>query len=157
MIFETAEGRRVIGQAVGAEGKTTTVKVIQGNYRGGIERIHVEGKEELTCAETARDEFLLRLLLGEVSLYNRSFIEMVWFPKQGNKLGRFQHSAPFSEAFAKLNKSQKEVAAAMISTTESLVIAHGMSLRSRGSVCAEWTYRLQVLLVLEKRRPLPLL
>ena len=128
--MQDSDGRSIVGQAIGADGKRTTIKVVQGNYRGGIERIRVEGREELTCAENARDQFLLRLLHGEITLEQSPFIDLLWFRTQVlTRQSRPSHSVPSALAFVKLNDSQKQVAAAMISTTEDLVIAHGEWLR----------------------------
>ena len=127
--METSEGRQLIGQAIHANGKTTRVQVTSGNFRGDIERVRVEGREELTCAESARDEFLLRLLQGEISLRGSQFIDLLWFPSadQGKRQPRPLYNVPSYTAFAKLNDSQKSVAAAMIAENEPLVIAHGLS------------------------------
>lgn len=126
--METEGGRQVIGRAVRAAGKETTIKLTHGKFQGGIKRIRVEGREQSTCAEIARDEFLLRLLQANVSLYGRLFIQLLWFPPPNfAKTNQPKHIAPTSDAFSKLNDSQREVAAAMISLTEPLVIAHGES------------------------------
>ena len=121
--MESASGQRVTGQAVHAEGRGTTIQVTGGTYRGGIERVRVEGREELTCAENARDEFILRLLQGDVRLRDitRPFIDLVWFPSSDfTRQTRPRHIVPSSLAFTDLNDSQREVSAAMISETEPL-------------------------------------
>lgn len=126
--METKDGQQLIGQAVHAEGKQTTVRVMQGRYHGGIERIHVEGREESTFAETARDIFLLRLLRAEISLCDRLFIQLLWFPPPDlTRENQPQHIELTFAAFSRLNDAQRKVTAAMISSTEPLVIAHGES------------------------------
>lgn len=132
--MQTAAGQRIVGQAVHAEGKTTTIHITQGTYRGGIESVRVEGREGLTCSEHARDEFILRLLQGEVSMQGHRFIDLLWFPPADfTRQTRPEHIAPSSSAFENLNESQREVSAAMISDDEPLVVAHGMAQNFRNS------------------------
>ncbi len=133
--METSRGHRLVGQAVMADGKQTQIQLLKGKFHGNIKRISVLGREELTCAELARDEFILRLLRKEVSLpvhainvRGPQFIEMLWFPKKKTpQRCTLSHVSPLSTAFMDLNDSQRQVVAAMISTTEPLVIAHGTS------------------------------
>ena len=126
--MESVSGQRIVGQALRAEGRGTTIKITAGTYREGIERVRIEGREELTCAENTRDEFILRILQGDVRLRDitRPFIDLVWFPSADfTRQTRPRHPVPSSLAFSELNDSQREVSAAMISETEPLVIAHG--------------------------------
>ena len=69
----------MVGQAVFAEGKTTKIQLMQGQYRNDITRVIVHGREELTCAENARDGFVLRMLQGKITMSNRTLIDLVWF------------------------------------------------------------------------------
>ena len=99
---------------------------MQGNFRGGIERIRVVGREELTLAERAREEFLLLLLRQERSLARSQFIKLLWFaplPSASATL-RVKRTTPSAD-FPSLNPSQGEVADAIVADTEPLVIAHG--------------------------------
>ncbi len=133
--MENAFGQRVVGRAVKADGKQTTIHLLKGNFHGGIERVSVQGREESTCAENGRDEFILRLLRREsylqgeeTSRQGQRFINLLWFPMyEPIRISRPQHTPPRDAAFMDLNDSQRQVAAAMISITEPLVIAHGMS------------------------------
>ena len=86
----------------------------------------MEGREELTCAESAQNEFHLRLLQGEISLEDCPFIDLLWFPS-GEEITKVRsvYAAPSSASFSTLNNSQKQVVAAMISPEEGLVIVHG--------------------------------
>ena len=87
VVLETTHGHTITGHAVHAEGKRTGVVVPGGNgcIRGGeilIERIRTVGREEPTLAERARDEFILRLLRGELpSLVQSPFVRALWFPE----------------------------------------------------------------------------
>ncbi len=116
----------MIGQATSANGKTTKIQLIQGQYRSDITRVTVHGREELTCEENARDEYVLRILQGDIKLIGRPLVDLVWFPSADSLSRKLQHlSPPSNTAFSKLNESQKEVAAAMISPLQPIVIAHG--------------------------------
>ncbi|PSR72688.1 hypothetical protein PHLCEN_2v11383 [Hermanssonia centrifuga] len=126
VILEDSHGGRVVCQAVTAVGKRTTVVPSKGRYQDGIQRVSVEGREEMTCAEKACDAFILRVLRKEINLHDRPLINTLWFPPPTlAKTPRPKHISPVSPAFCRLNTSQRQVAAAMISTTESVVIAHG--------------------------------
>ncbi|KAI0697439.1 P-loop containing nucleoside triphosphate hydrolase protein [Cytidiella melzeri] len=127
VVFETDNGEIVTGQAVTTNGKRTRIQVMEGQYRGGITSVSVQGREELTCAENAREEFVLRILQGKSKLRDRMFIDLLWFPTANSaRAGTPVHPAPpRTKLFMGLNKSQREVAAAMVSPFEPLVIAHG--------------------------------
>ncbi|KAI0090550.1 P-loop containing nucleoside triphosphate hydrolase protein [Irpex rosettiformis] len=123
--FHTNDGRSIIGQAISAEGKTTKIQLTQGQYRSDIKRVVVHGREELTCSENAREEFVLLILQGDIKLTNQLFINLVWFPSGNSARAERPRQPPTTAAFMKLNESQKEVAAAMISPSHPIVIAHG--------------------------------
>lgn len=126
--METTSGQRIVGQAVGSEGRKTTIQITQGTYHGDIQRVRVEGREESTCSENSRDEFILRLLQGKICIRDSQFINSMWFPPTNfSRQTRPNHTIPSSNAFSKLNNSQKQVSAAMISNTEQFVVAHGIS------------------------------
>lgn len=125
--IHTDGGKRMVGQAVSAEGKTTKIQLTQGQYRNDITRVVVHGREELTCAENARDEFVLRLLQGKTTMSNRTLIDLIWFPPETPTPVERSRQTPPTNAFSKLNDSQREVAAAMISDSQPIVIAHGTS------------------------------
>ena len=122
-----------MGHAVRAEGKQTEIKIAGGNFRGGVERIRVIGREELTNAEVARDEFILRLLRRETASLTKSpFISMLWFPsssvprRYAGAWTGMSLSGMRGSAYMMLNTSQKEVVDAMWGDHEPLVVAHGM-------------------------------
>ncbi|TBU59568.1 P-loop containing nucleoside triphosphate hydrolase protein [Dichomitus squalens] len=128
VILETAHGHRITGEAVRAEGKRTGVKVHGGNFRGGIERISVIGREEPTHAERARDGFILRLLQGAISSLTRSpFVRALWFPAPQPRVGRGSGDGEdaWSPQLAALNESQKAVVRAMWADDEPVVVVHG--------------------------------
>ncbi|PIL29510.1 hypothetical protein GSI_08318 [Ganoderma sinense ZZ0214-1] len=144
VVLETTHGRTITGHAVHAEGKRTGVAVHGGNFRGDIQSIRTVGREEPTLAERARDEFILRLLRGEVrSLVQSAFVRALWFPEgppgKGRRTGSYQNQREggddgdedaddeygWSMSFAMLNAAQKEVVRAMWSDDEPLVVVHG--------------------------------
>lgn len=138
MAFETKDGKRVEGQAIGQKGKSTTVR-LKGIIRGGISGVTVYGREELTNAEVASDSFVLRLLQGDVAFgtvkngvneRRSAFIDMIWFTPPKHQFNRVSSTKQtFNQVntplIKKLNGSQKEVAHAMLLDSLPLVIAHG--------------------------------
>lgn len=153
MVLETTHGHTITGRAVHAEGKRTGVVVPGGNGRvhGEIERIRTVGREEPTLAERARDQFILRLLRGELpSLVQSPFVRALWFPEGslgGKGRGRGRGGAETgregsdggdrddgseteyegSMSFVGLNAAQREVVRAMWADDEPLVVVHGAS------------------------------
>ena len=164
MVLETTHGHTITGHAVHAEGKRTGVVVPGGNgrIRGEIERIRTVGREEPTLAERARDEFILRLLRGELpSLVQSPFVRALWFPegslggerrggagtgREGSDEGEQDNDAEYegSMSFAGLNAAQKEVVRAMWADDEPLVVVHGASpalFFYVASASADWSVR----------------
>ncbi|KZT04829.1 P-loop containing nucleoside triphosphate hydrolase protein [Laetiporus sulphureus 93-53] len=127
IVIRDKSGRTIYGQATKASGKTTHIAISRGTYRGGVESIHVVGREEPTNAERARDEFILCLLRGQAYLDSR-FIDAFWFPNS-RKVYRMglEELVSNSKRFERrnLNPSQTKVADAMISEQEAVVITHG--------------------------------
>lgn len=126
VLLSSNRGGDVVGRAIHAHGRSTNIQVLEGNFRGGVKRVCVVGREEATHPEVARDLFLLQLLRGEISIRNRPFIDMLWFSSRGPPIVPIKtERAEDHPSFAMLNISQCAVAAAMITPTEPLVIAHG--------------------------------
>lgn len=131
IVLDTENGHRLVGHAIHVKGKTTTIKLRRGQFRGGIQTVRVVGREEPTNAECARDGFVLRLLRGEATLTN-AFIQLLWFPDRASS-SLWGYPDPYNApAFAHLdlNPSQMRVAGAMIAKIGALVIAHGKSLQA---------------------------
>ncbi|OJT11526.1 ATP-dependent helicase upf1 [Trametes pubescens] len=125
IIIETEQGHSIVGNAVRADGKKTTVKIAGGNFRGNIKGVCVEGREELTSSELARDDFILRLLQGFLpSLVESPYIRMLWFATEKSPRHGPTTIPPLPKTF-KLNRSQEQVVGAMQAETEPLVIVHG--------------------------------
>ncbi|CCM06043.1 uncharacterized protein FIBRA_08289 [Fibroporia radiculosa] len=128
VVLDTEDGKTIYGQAIRAEGKSTTIKVTEGRFRRGIGSIRVVGREEPTNAERARDEFILRVLYGEASLSRSLLIQMLWFPSALGpaQCNITQKSTPENISTEReLNASQARVVESMISLTSPLVIVHG--------------------------------
>lgn len=127
IVFSNSDGTTSYGQAIKAEGKATTVQLVRGRISGTVESVRVIGREEPTNAERARDEFLLRLLRGEISLADSELIQLLWFPTPVvlSRLGAKQRLSSSVFSHLGLNPSQEQVANAMILGAGPLVIAHG--------------------------------
>ncbi|KAH9925853.1 P-loop containing nucleoside triphosphate hydrolase protein [Epithele typhae] len=122
-------------RAVGTNGKTTSLVPLGKNaLQGAVKSVCVRGREEATNEETCMDAYVLALLEGEADLLLSQFVKSIWFPQTGNfrskpssKARREQREAMmvYPAQFAKLNPSQREVAAAMVGDAQKLVVAHG--------------------------------
>jgi hypothetical protein len=122
-IPKRSHGRRTVTSAVTGQG-----------LAGRVSRIIVIGRDDRTCAENARYQFLVSTLTR--SRRRRPvpfFVNAIWFPK--NLKGQSGHQNAGTEPsfgnashLARLNDSQREVATAMLSVSayDSLVIAHGI-------------------------------
>ena len=83
VIMTDTFGRECTGRADGANGRVTDIKFDRGqSLLGGLAAVRVVGKEELTNAERARDEFLLLTLRGELQVTDAKFIRFLWFPQR---------------------------------------------------------------------------
>ncbi|KZT04827.1 P-loop containing nucleoside triphosphate hydrolase protein [Laetiporus sulphureus 93-53] len=127
IVIRDKSGRTIYGRATNASGKTTHIEISRGTYRGEVESIHVVGREEPTNAERARDEFILRLLRGQVYLDSR-FIDVFWFPGPSImadvRLANTSASNSHLE-HVQLNESQRTVTNAMVLGSQSVIITHG--------------------------------
>jgi hypothetical protein len=70
----------VVGRPGHAKGRTTELLSLQGQLVGTVQSIHVIGREELTMAERARDEYILLILMGERKTQTSPFVRAIWFP-----------------------------------------------------------------------------
>jgi regulator of nonsense transcripts 1 len=116
------------GQVREATGKTTNIT--SSTFRGELTSVQVLGVDDPTNPERARDELVLRTLMGECTLWQWDFVRYLWQPsvKDSRKLAAEYELTILSTdpALVKLNPSQTEVVLKM--TTEApLVIVHGKS------------------------------
>lgn len=132
--------RKAGAQAISAKGKTTGLVLLRGQkLPAKITKIQVVGREEFTCAELARDDFIQRILQGRMSLHASPFVNIMWFSGGGKgtdktkkaqsglkRVNVASRSGVGVPTFEELNPSQRRVALAMVSEEEPLVIAHGM-------------------------------
>jgi hypothetical protein len=119
-----SHGRRTVMSAATGQGLT-----------GRVNRIIVIGREDRTCAENARYQFLASTLTRS---HRRRpvpfFVDVIWFPKKlkgqsgRQDAGTEPSVGKASYLLEKLNDSQRGVATAMlsVSTRDSLVIVHGI-------------------------------
>lgn len=121
----TARPKRTNGRhtlAITAQGLTDSVSHIQ-----------VMGREDRTCAEKARYQFLESLATSRRRPVP-FFVNAIWFPKylKGRSGRQDAETGPSfgnaSQLLERLNDSQREVATAMLSVSkrDSLVIVHGI-------------------------------
>ncbi|KAJ7888888.1 hypothetical protein B0H14DRAFT_2562042 [Mycena olivaceomarginata] len=71
VIMTNDSGQELIGHADGAKGRTNDIKFKGTALTGKLAAVRVVGKEELTNAEKARDEFILLALHGELQSEQR--------------------------------------------------------------------------------------
>ncbi|KAH9856840.1 P-loop containing nucleoside triphosphate hydrolase protein [Lenzites betulinus] len=118
--FVKINGGEIHARVAGAKGKQTTLK-LDGKLQGDICKLRVVGREEATCAESARDHFIMQVLQRKLTLNRSSYVKLLWFPT-----GKLSQSVPQVQyEFPSLNRAQRKVANAMISDLDPLVIAHG--------------------------------
>lgn len=125
-------GERVIARAGGSKGRATNIK-FNTSLSGPVDTIRVIGREELTNAERAQYELLVRILQGDIRLPGTSpFIDVIWFTDEKKILNRGEcsmsrYQLDGTPGLDHVNPSQYEVVVAMCSTTEDsgLVIVHG--------------------------------
>ncbi|KAL5498110.1 hypothetical protein ACEPAH_2240 [Sanghuangporus vaninii] len=129
VVLTDVNGREYCGKAKGVEGKRTFIK--QGGIMSNvsIEKVRVEGREESTNHERARDAFLLGVLQGVRILSDPSypFIGFLWFPVLRRlNVGRINNARiRIGQADRPLNQSQANVVEAIINPHRPIVIAHG--------------------------------
>lgn len=118
----------MVGRAVHVEGRHTNLQLLDGQFRGDVQRVRVLGKEEASLAEVSRDMFLLHALREQITLQDRPFIERLWFPSPTPPARPpvDVEAVMRLKEFETLNASQCKVAASMISSSEPLVITQGV-------------------------------
>lgn len=125
VVMTNEDGREFFGRPGKAQGRATTIKFDGARVSGTIESVRVVGRQELTNAERACNEFLLLALQGRCNPLDSQFVRTLWFPTLDDI-----HSAGISEnhllvGFPDLNQSQRKVTAAMVSRSIPMVIVHG--------------------------------
>ncbi|KAI0350750.1 hypothetical protein OH77DRAFT_1001735 [Trametes cingulata] len=125
--FIVINGGELHTTTVDAIGRETTLRISTGQLPTEFKKVHVYGREEPTCAESKRDEFVMRLLQDRASLDRSLFVRLVWLPERNHDVFRRPNSREPAgeEEFSLLNAAQRGVAAAMTARDEPLVIVHG--------------------------------
>ncbi|KAJ6623278.1 P-loop containing nucleoside triphosphate hydrolase protein [Mycena sp. CBHHK59/15] len=121
VILTDSRGREFTGRAQGANGRLTDISFNKKQFSGNLTAVRVVGREEATCAEKARDEFVLRALLGEVRLAESCFVGFLWFPET-QQLMATGTSDTEGCAPPNLNASQRHALSRMTSTTPLVII-----------------------------------
>jgi hypothetical protein len=128
VIMTDTFGRECTGRADGANGRVTDIKFDRGQFlMGGLAAVRVVGKEELTNAERARDEFLLLALRGELQVTDAKFIRFLWFPRLTDAQELNATGFGIASRVSSLNDSQNRALERMMSARP-IVIVQGESL-----------------------------
>ncbi|CAA7262308.1 unnamed protein product [Cyclocybe aegerita] len=81
VIMTDEHGREYTGNAKGAKGKRTTIRMHDKSRNiGALSTVKVLGRQEPTNPEKARDELLFLLLTSRKDLRNSAFVRSLWFP-----------------------------------------------------------------------------
>ena len=127
VIMTDCNNHRFEGTPTRAKGKTTTIGLRKGNVpSGNLRSVKVVGLPELTSSESARDELIHRVLVGQKSLQESSFIQMLWFPHEVGRPTTIAKADLPKEATSlkDLNNSQCTAMRAMVGNSP-IVIVHG--------------------------------
>lgn len=115
------DGNTVEGRATSVHGKQTDVTITRGSItRGQVTRIRVVGREDATPADNARNQFILNILQGTISIDGNDFIRRIYFPTNEDKAIFQYYRQPPQHAYsslvdATLNSAQSCVAQALLS------------------------------------------
>lgn len=112
----------------GVDGRKTFI-ASKASAKTEVTKVRVIGREELTSAETARENLILRIMQGEQAMDSPdlSFVSLVWFPRRNG-------ASPVKVMRAKLrsgrnnqllNQSQSNVVEAMLNSKASIIVVHG--------------------------------
>ena len=127
-------GQEFIGRADGAKGRMTDIKFNGTALTGKLATVRVVGKEELTNAEKARDEFILLALRDEIRVTDALFIRLLWFPESGQREKDLAAPSTLQTTATRvsgLNDSQRRTLARMISTMPVVIV--------QGECDCKWT------------------
>ncbi|TDL27109.1 hypothetical protein BD410DRAFT_879572 [Rickenella mellea] len=124
VVLTDADGMQHVGRARGVNGRTTHVTTRSRVSTDEVKNIYVIGKEESTCAELARDEFLLLVMQGLRRLFSSPFVRYLWSPAECSR--RFSgENVTHAHIIDNLNQSQSNVVDAMTATDDPVVVVHG--------------------------------
>jgi regulator of nonsense transcripts 1 len=118
-------GQEFIGRADGAKGRTTDIKFKGTALTGELAMVRVVGKEELTNAEKARDEFILLALRGELQVTDARFLRLLWFSESEQREEALHVPSTLQTVTTRvpgLNASQTRTLEKMISTMPVVVV-----------------------------------
>ncbi|KAJ7576716.1 P-loop containing nucleoside triphosphate hydrolase protein [Mycena floridula] len=126
VVMTDSKGKMAFGNTQNTEGRKTNIKMLNGGLSGEISSVHVEGIDEPTNSERARDELILLALRGEKVLQDSQPVRLIWFPtpEDMDQPRKSHHLGNRYAGSSNLNDSQKEVVAAMMSESI-LTIVHG--------------------------------
>ncbi|TFK48133.1 P-loop containing nucleoside triphosphate hydrolase protein [Heliocybe sulcata] len=123
--MEMEDGSTIHAKAVAMKGRQTTLHMSGFGAPGAVSKVVVRGREDLTCAEHAFNEFILLVLTGQASMDASEFICMLWFPELLNpNVSSSVQSRP-DLSWANLNDSQRAAANAVLSPEVPFCLVHG--------------------------------
>lgn len=112
----------------GVDGRKTLI-ASKARVETEVTRVRVIGREELTSAEAARENLILRIMQGEQAMVSPDlpFISLVWFPQRNKShLVRVKGAKLRSGRNNQLlNQSQSNVVDAMLNSKASIIVVHG--------------------------------
>ncbi|KIM34855.1 hypothetical protein M413DRAFT_434968 [Hebeloma cylindrosporum] len=129
VVMTDVHGREYTGNAQGARGKQTTIR-LNDNRRGigALSTVKVLGRQELTNPEKAHDELLFHILTNKKDLRTSPFVRSIWFPtwKDIHDLPEVveEWDTDFILSGMGLNDSQRTVVQAMVGE-QPIVVTHG--------------------------------
>ncbi|KAF7358641.1 Nucleoside triphosphate hydrolase protein [Mycena sanguinolenta] len=124
VIMRNTSGKEFTGRAEGVKGRITDIKFHRAALTGELAAVRVVGKEELTNAEKARDEFILFALRGELQVTDALFVRLLWFCEPGNRKKEPVPSTLRTTAtrVSGLNESQTRTLAKMTSSIPVVIV-----------------------------------
>ncbi|KAJ6468776.1 hypothetical protein C8R45DRAFT_434589 [Mycena sanguinolenta] len=125
VIMTNAAGQEFIGRADGAKGRMTDIKFNGTALTGELAAVRVVGKEELTNAEKARDEFILLALRTELQVTDARFLRLLWFSESEQREDAPHVTSTLQTLTTRvpgLNASQRRTLEKMISTMPVVIV-----------------------------------
>ncbi|KAF7350700.1 Nucleoside triphosphate hydrolase protein [Mycena sanguinolenta] len=125
VIMTNTSGQEFKGRADGVEGRITDIKFHGAALTGELAAVRVVGKEELTNAERARDEFILLVLCGELQVTDALFVQILWFSEPVNREKELAVPSTLQATATRasgLNESQTRTLAKMTSSMPVVIV-----------------------------------
>ncbi|KAJ6468829.1 hypothetical protein C8R45DRAFT_938019 [Mycena sanguinolenta] len=125
VVMTNEAGQEFIGRADGAKGRMTDIKFNGTVLTGELAAVRVVGKEELTNAEKARDEFILLALCSELQVTDARFLRLLWFSESEQREDALHVPSTLQTITTRvpgLNASQRRTLEKMVSTMPVVIV-----------------------------------